>query len=211
MKKATIITGVVLSLLSCARMAQAQEWSAETIATVVLAWTDDHDCGHVCTDDRRDGAEDRSEYVVTEDDAVALAEAILAAREVYPNVPVEIFLATGWHEAGFQRFAVGPGGECGMFQQTPRYMDPEHVREALETYDARCDYLQDVAQSVWSFAESVSSKIARYGDNWACAYNRGSSRYRESGCGLEGNEYREDIERTAARIEHNLRVVARSD
>ena len=182
--------------------------SADVIAEALLTWSQDRDCGHVCTEQRRDGAEDRSDYVVTDEDAAAFGAAVVEALVLWPNVPAEVYLATAWHEAHFQRFAIGPGGECGMFQQTPRYMRPEDVRETLGTYDARCDYLQDVRNSVLSFGENVSEKIRRFGDDWECAYNQGSSTYRDiGGCNADAVEYRDTNHRIERAVRNNLRVL----
>lgn len=200
---------VVLAILLPAS-AEAQDGATRDAMVEVILANTGHECGHVCTEDRREGAEDRSEYVVTEEDAVAFADAVLEAMTLFPNVPVEVYLATAYHESHMQRYAVGPGGECGMFQIAPRYAMPEETVIELgceergqcdrEATGAVCDWLQDVENSVLSFAEMANARIRRYGSAWECAYNQGHrSMTRLStggwGCSTDGWQYRQTNER----------------
>ena len=178
-----------------------QEYSADVIVQAILAWTEDHECGWYCTEDRRDDVPDRSDYIVSIEDAYALADAMLEVNQEFPRVTIPILVGLGWHETNMQRFAVGPGGECGVFQQTPRYTRPEEIREALnDDYDAICDWLQVPENAVLAFAHNANRWIRRAGnDEWLCHYNQG-----HAGCNPEGIEYQGDVGRTIRRVERNL-------
>jgi len=184
--------------------ATVSEPTPDEIAAVVLEWAG-HECGYYCTDARRDGAPDRSADVVDEDDAHQLAIAIMAARVVYPEVPVSAFLAVAWHESSWQTYAVGPGGECGAWQQTPRYVRPEGLRESLASYDDRCDHLQDLVGGALSFGDNAARWMAREGDDWLCFYHRGYD-----GCDADGREYQREVGAEMRTIQHNLDAVRRA-
>jgi len=186
----------------------------EDVTEIIETFAGDHHCGHVCTEDRREGAPDRSEYTVTHDEAVMIADAILQAHEQVDDVSVAILLAVAYRESSFFRYAVGGGGECGLWQQSPRYARPEESLIELgceerghcdrEAREAVCDWLQDPYSGALAFALSVERKLHEYGESrWACHYNRGSD------CDVEGMMYQEATDRMTSMMEHNLHVMER--
>lgn len=176
-------------------------FSANVIAHTLASWTDGHDCGRVCTDARREGAADNFDYVVSGEDIRDISRAIISATSLYDEVTAEIIIGVGWHESNMQRYAVGPGGECGIFQQIPRYIRPLDLRESLGgDYNVVCDWLQIAEQSVMAFANNAQRWIQRESDEWLCYYNQG-----HQGCNAEGIEYQHDTNRVISRAHHNLR------
>lgn len=202
-----VVALAVTFFLGLDARAENEQTSDETLVAVieeiVVEWVDGSECGHVCTDSRREDAPDRSAYVMPRHEAREFGESIVRASETY-GVAVEDYLAAAWHETRFKRWAVGSGGECGLFQQLPRYMRPESVRTELDSYETRCDWLQDIANSVLAFSLNARNKIDRFGDAWSCAYNQGSSTLERSEegwtCSIDGQDYRDRHEMLARRF-----------
>jgi hypothetical protein len=76
-----------------------------------------------CRSSRSDRANmpDRTDWVVTNEHAMELATLFYDASVTY-NVPLATIVATARQESTFRTYAIGGAGECGMFQQTPRYI-----------------------------------------------------------------------------------------
>lgn len=196
----------VLLAVSTAATASAQQGvTTDHVAQAILEWAQGAECRHYCTDERREGAPDRSDYVVTPEDAEAMAEAMLA----HPEVPLHTFLGTAAHESAFQRYAVGSSGECGIYQQNARFV-PEYL--AIENgceergecstaaLSAICDDLQDPAVAVEVFAWQYTRLTERFTESyWECAYNQGSSTLTRMSsrwsCNPDGREYQEENHR----------------
>lgn len=82
-------------------------------------------------------------------------------------------LATGFQETRWRPQLVGPAGECGWAQQTPRYGDDIPELEHLTSRE-RCELLQtDMLVAVRQWHAKRSQKIERHGDRWPCYYNAG--------------------------------------
>lgn len=191
----------IVIILFCSISASAQDGATtETIAQAILDYADGSICRYYCTDERRDGAPDRSDYVVSLKDAARIGDAILE----HPDIPVYIFLGTAAHESSFQRYAIGGGGEAGIFQQ-----NAEFVTEGLalksgctgrnectyEQLEAIRDALQDPYIAVQVFAWQYRRQYDRFGDYWAAAYNQGASTVHRQGnhwtCNSDGRDYME--------------------
>lgn len=193
---------IAITLLTITTPALADDYPVDVVADAIRAWADDHECGWYCTDARRDGAPDRSDDVVTSEEADELAQLFVDAA-VETGIPVAIYMAVSWHESNWQTYAVGAGGECGIFQQTRRYMRPEEIREELGESEAICDWLQVPANAVLAFSTVALRRMGQFdGDDWLCGYHQG-----HAGCNPDGAEYREDVLRTARRAERNLETL----
>lgn len=82
-------------------------------------------------------------------------------------------LATGFQETRWRPQLVGPAGECGWAQQTPRYADDVPELEHLTSRE-RCELLQtDMHVAVRQWHAKRQQKIERHGDRWPCYYNAG--------------------------------------
>jgi len=195
-----------ICVLFAATAANAQEGvTTEDVAQAILEYTQGAECRHYCTDERRAGAPDRSDYVVTHEDALAMAGAMLQ----HPEVPLHTLLGTAAHESAFQRYAVGSSGECGIYQQNARFV-PEYLALAngceergecsAAALSAICDDLQDPAVAVEVFAWQYARLNERFTESyWECAYNQGASTLSRAGsrwiCNADGRDYQEENHR----------------
>lgn len=195
---------IVIILLFTTTASSQEGATTEDVSSAILEYSSGAECGYYCGPDRREGVEDRSDYVVTPEDAEAMASAMLDS-----DVPLHTLLGTAAHETSFQRYAVGASGECGVFQQNPRFVHEDLALksgcEARAECDAEslsriCDALQVPSIAVDIFEWQYGRLTSRFGEaHWECAYNQGASTVTRQGsywvCTYDGREYREENHR----------------
>lgn len=171
---------LLLALIALSFLVHANAWAQDTddigyavdaAYAVIWDYAGDTACGHECSRFGHDNGADTVTPDITQD----LAELFVRTALEY-DVPVLEILATAGHESSFQPRAVGPGGECGLWQQTPRYVHDDWWPEG-EPED-RCLALFDpeIAARVFALNYHHRNNLARRAGrpgNWAGYYKGG--------------------------------------
>jgi hypothetical protein len=92
-----------------------------------------------------------------------------------------IVLAVAFQESRFTKEAVGSSGECGLYQQIPKWLPNKEVREM--DYDRSCEYLKNPYSGTREFINTYRHLKKRYKQDWPCHYNQGIV------CGARGYAY----------------------
>jgi hypothetical protein len=134
-------------------------------------------CGGFCTSTRADRRDIPyyGDTVVEEVDCWDTARLLVAGAEAY-DVPLPDLLATAYIESTFRELAIGSGTECGMFQQSTRWIrwasdDIGVTRMPFATGQDTCRYLLRTENALLHFAIKYHHERRQSGANWAAHYN----------------------------------------
>lgn len=187
------------------------EYPVEAIAAtiVTLNWRQGP-CARWCTEDRTSFVdEDRSEYVISFEEAEELAENLLLWSEALPAISLVDAMAIAWHESKFHRYARGSSGEAGIFQQNLTYLYPDSALDSTERAE-RVTLLYDFEFAVYSFYLNAYGDLlharsqGRRDDYWSCYYHEGET------CTQNGMSYRADHLREIGWMERLLERFTRA-
>ena len=92
-----------------------------------------------------------------------------------------IVLAVAFQESRFTKEAIGTSGECGLYQQIPKWLPNKELRD--REYDETCKYLKDPYTGTKEFINTYKYLQKRYKQDWPCHYNEGIK------CGRRGYAY----------------------
>jgi hypothetical protein len=117
------------------------------------------------------------------EEKVLLTQSIEKVKLKYQLSINDIFviLAIAKQETQYNRFAIGKDGECGFYQQIPKWAIDIELRKL--PYKQACQKLQDSDYSTDLFIRSYKLLAKVYKKNWPCHYNQGNI------CSLRGKRY----------------------
>ena len=92
-----------------------------------------------------------------------------------------IVLAVAFQESRFTKEAIGSSGECGLYQQIPKWLPKKELREM--DYDQSCELLKNPYSGTKEFINTYRHLEKRYHKDWPCHYNQGIN------CGKRGYAY----------------------
>jgi len=92
-----------------------------------------------------------------------------------------IVLAVAYQESRFTKEAMGSSGECGLYQQIPKWLPNKELRKMK--YNDSCKLLKDPYSGTKEFINTYRHLKKRYKQDWPCHYNQGIV------CGARGYAY----------------------
>ena len=120
---------------------------------------------------------------VSDSDKYLISDAI-EKTSIQENLSKEekaIVLAVAFQESRFTKEAIGSSGECGLYQQIPKWLPNKQVREMK--YNEACEYLKNPYTGTREFINTYRHLEKRYKYDWPCHYNQGIV------CGKRGYAY----------------------
>ena len=114
-----------------------------------------------------------------------------------------IVLAVAFQESRFTKEAMGSSGECGLYQQIPKWLPNKELREM--EYDETCELLKNPYSGTKEFINTYRHLKKRYHKEWPCHYNQGIN------CGKRGYAYMKNHYRLRRQFERQQDTYAQLD